>query len=151
MSKICSFAGHSQLSAKESIYEKLLTTVEALITSEGITEFWTGNYGDFDRLSAGAVRALKDKHPEIRLVLVVPYLTADINESRDYYSESYDEIVIADMPASTPKRLGIIKANQYMVNNSEVLVCFIEHSFGGAAKTMEYAKKKGVRVVNLAD
>ena len=151
MPKICSFAGHSRLSAKESLYEKLLPTIEALITNDGITEFWAGNYGDFDRLSASAVRTLKEKYPEIRLVLVVPYLTSDINEYRDEYSRDFDEIVIADMPENTPKKLGIIKANQYMVNNSEILLCFIEHSFGGAAKTLEYAKKKGVRVVNLAE
>lgn len=150
MKKICCFAGHSELFGAEGLYEKLLSVIEDLILTEGINVFWTGNYGDFDKLSASAVRALKEKYPEIQLELVVPYLTSDINEYREQYYSCYDSILIADIPEKTPKRLGIIKANQYMVKNSAVLVCFVERSFGGAAKTVEYAKKTaGIRIINL--
>ncbi len=83
MKKICCFAGHSKLYGKEDIYENLLSAIEHLITEENITEFWVGNYGDFDNLSAKAVRVLKDKHPDIQLNLVIPYLTKEINEYRE--------------------------------------------------------------------
>lgn len=90
MKRICCFAGHSQIIDTENIYEKLLSVIENLVTSENVSEFWVGNYGDFDRLCAEAVRELAAKYPEIRLSLVIPYLTKEINENREMYYEKYD-------------------------------------------------------------
>ena len=59
---------------------------------------------------------------------------------------------MADIPPKTPARLRIIKANRYMVDCSDFLVCFVKYSFGGAVKTLEYAEKKGnIRVINLCE
>lgn len=150
MKKICCFAGHSQLVDTENIYKKLLSVIENLVTTENVSEFWVGNYGDFDRLCAKAVRELAEKYPEIRLCLIVPYLTREINEYSEMYYEKYDDIIVADMPKKTPQKVKIIRANQYMVENSGFLVCYVNHSFGGAAKTLEYAKKKKhITVINL--
>lgn len=151
MKNICCFAGHSQLYGAEDIYDKLLSVIEKLITDENISEFWVGNYGAFDRLSAKAVRELKIKHPEIQLNLVIPYLTSEINEYKEQYYKDFDNILIADMPEKTPKKVQIIKSNQYMIRNSKILVCYVKHSFGGTAKTFEYAsKREHIEIINLA-
>lgn len=150
MKKICCFAGHSQLTDTENIYKKLLSVIENLITAENVSEYWVGNYGDFDRLCAEAVRELAAKYPEIRLCLVVPYLTEKISQYREMYYEKYDSILVADMPEKTPKKAQIIKANRYMADNSRFLVCYVKRSFGGAAKTLEYARgKKHITIINL--
>ncbi len=152
LKNICCFAGHSELYGAEDIYEKLLSVIENLITAESISEFWVGNYGDFDKLSAKAVRELKAKYPEIQLNLVIPYLTAEIDEYKELYYKNYDNILIADMPEKTPKKVQIIKGNQYMIRSSRVLVCYVKHSFGGAAKTFEYAsKREHIKIINLAE
>ena len=151
MRKICCFAGHSKLYGVEEIYEKLLAVIENLVNTEGINEFWVGNYGAFDRLCAGAVRKLKEKYPQICLALVIPYLTSEINENKELYRRGYDDILIADMPQNTPQKIQIIKNNEYMANNAQILVCYVKHSFGGAAKTIEYARKRQIRVLNIAD
>lgn len=151
MSRICCFAGHSKLYDTEAIYKKLLLVIENLVLTENITEFQVGNYGDFDKLSAKAVRSLKEAYPDIQLNLVIPYLTAEINEHKEQYYNNYDNIIIADMPENTPRHLKIIKANQYMVKNSDVLVCYVENSFGGAAKTLEYAQKRvHIKIINIS-
>ena len=36
-----------------------------------------------------------------------------------------------------------------MADNSRYLICYVEHNWGGAAKTVEYAKRKGLKIVNL--
>ena len=150
MCKICSFAGHSELYGQEAdIYKKLLLVIEKLVLTEDINEFWVGNYGAFDRLSAKAVRNLKEKYSYIQLNLVVPYLTKEINEYREEYYKNFDNILMADIPEKTPKRFKIIKSNEYMVQNSNVLVCCVMHSFGGAARTVEYAKKNNIKIINL--
>ena len=74
------FAGHSKLYNTEEIYAELVKHIERLITEENVSEFMVGNYGNFDSLSAKAVRSLKPNHPEISLVLVIPYLTKIIDE-----------------------------------------------------------------------
>ena len=149
---ICSFAGHSELYDTGEIYAHLLSVVEDLITTENISEFWVGNYGAFDKLSAKAVRELKIKYPDVQLNLVIPYLTTEINEYKELYYKDYDNILVADIPEKTPKKVQIIKGNQYMVKNSQVLVCYVEHSWGGAAKTHEFAQKqKNIRIINLAN
>lgn len=152
MIKKCCFAGHSKLYGIDDIYKKLLTTVEKLILTEEISEFWVGNYGAFDKLCAKAVRELKEKYPSLMLNLVIPYLTLEINTYKEQYYSDYDNILVADIPPKTPKQLQIIKANQYMVDNADVVVCFVHHSFGGAAKTLEYAKKRqSVKIVNIGE
>ena len=148
--KICCFAGHSKLYNADEIYSRLISSIENLIVNEGVTEFWVGNYGAFDRLSAKAVRELKAKYPGIRLVLIIPYVTSLINENRESYYKDYDEILVADIPESTPHRLRIIKSNQYMVKSSQFLICYAEYSWGGAAKTLEYAKKRKISIINIA-
>jgi len=37
-----------------------------------------------------------------------------------------------------------------MVNESDFLICYVKNSWGGAAKTLEYAKQKKKNIYNLA-
>lgn len=155
MGKICCFAGHSEIYGADELYPKLVSVIEELIKNQNVKEFWAGNYGGYDKLCASAVRALKPKYPDIRLTLVVPYLTAEINEYKEMYYKNYDGILVADMPENTPKKVQILKANRYMVDNSDFLVCFVKYTFGGASKTLEYARKSkrntSLKIINIAD
>jgi len=151
MTKICCFAGHSKLYNLDEIYHNLVNLIERLILEENISEFWVGNYGDFDKLSAKAVRNLKRKYTDIQLNLIIPYLTSDINENREIYYQKYDKVLMADLPERTPKRFQILKCNEYMVDKSDFLICYVKNNFGGALKTMSYAeKKKHIKILNLS-
>ncbi len=107
-----------------------------------------GNYGDFDRICAGVLLQFK-KIYDIRLFLIVPYLTKAITENKSTYYKKYDGIYIADMPLNTPPRLKILKTNHYMVDNSDYLICFVNTTWGGAAQTLEYAKKRNIKIISL--
>ncbi len=147
--KRCCFAGHSEI-YDSSIIECLKEKIVYLIEKENVKEFWVGNYGSFDKYSAVAVRSLKKEHPEIKLVLVIPYITKEIQEYKKMYYKEYDEILISQLHSGTPTKYMIIKTNYYMVDNSEYLICYINNSWGGAVKTFEYAKrKKHIRVINI--
>jgi len=148
---ICCFTGHSyikDITLKEKIKKKAIELIE----NAAVNEFWVGNYGDFDNYVASAIRDLKEYYPDIQLNLIIPYLTKDINEYKELYYKKYDHIIMADMPLNTPQRYKIIKANQFMIDNCEHLICYIEHSWGGAAKTLEYAQNKhNLEIYNLAE
>ena len=149
--KKCCFAGHSEIySDKDLICNMVKNKAEELITKENVKEFWAGNYGAFDYIAASAIRKLKKTYSDISLVLVIPYLTREINEYKKQYDKDYDMILVSDVPEKTPRRYYIIKTNEYMVDNSDYLICFVKHSWGGAAKTLEYAeKKKYITIFNL--
>ena len=150
INKICCFAGHRDI-YDNSVADKISETVITLIENEGVKTFWVGNYGDFDRCSAAAVRNLKKLYPGIKLELIIPYPTKEMERYIVYYNSKYDSILMADIPETTPARLRIRNANRYMVDNSDYLICYVRHSWGGAAQTMEYAeKKKNIRIINLA-
>ena len=151
MNKRCCFAGHSKLYHTDDIYNTLVNLIEKLVVEEDVSEFWVGNYGNFDSLSAKAVRYLKEKYPNIQLNLVIPYLTSGINEYKEIYYKNYDHILMSDLPEQTPKKFQILKCNEYMVDNSDFIVCYVQYSWGGAAKTLEYAqRKKHIEIFNLA-
>lgn len=54
MDKICSFFGHRDIYLNLS--SELKNSIEKAITEFGITTFYVGENGDFDRMAAGAVR-----------------------------------------------------------------------------------------------
>lgn len=76
------------------IFGVLSELLEDLILSCGVTEFWTGGMGESDEIFSSAVRKLKYKYPQIKLLLVNPYATDD--HRRYYYKKFYDDILIPD-------------------------------------------------------
>ena len=144
----CCFAGHHDVYG-ENIFDRIKEVAENLIVNYGVNEFWVGNYGGFDGWSASAIRELKMKYSHIELDLVIPYLTEKINENKEQYYKNYDNIIVAEIQANTPKRFHIIKANEFMVDNADFLICYVERSWGGALRTYEYAKRKNKKIYNL--
>lgn len=146
----CCFAGHSQI--HDDFQNKLKLEIEQLILRKGVDEFWVGNYGGFDKAAAKTVRELKTVYPNIKLYLVLPYITKMVDENRNQYYQEFDAILMADIPEKTPIQYRIIKCNEYMVNKSDFLICYVKYSWGGAAKTLEFAKKRRhIEIINISD
>lgn len=136
------FCGHGKLNYNENDKNKLYNVVEKLILC-GADEFLLGGYGNFDIISAEVVKSLKIKYKNINSVLVIPYIGRDFNHSL-YDCSEYPPI------ENVPKRLAIIKRNEWMIDKSDVLVAYVINHFGGAVKTLEYAKRKNKKIINLA-
>ncbi len=143
MKNICCFAGHGKLMYSQDIKNQVFNKCRELITDFEVNEFWVGHYGNFDKLAADTVRNLKQQYSDTTLNLVIPYLTKDIDTYKEQYYEDYDNILMAKIPDGTPRLCQILKCNQYMVDKSNYLIACVNYAFGGAAKTVEYAKRKG--------
>ena len=151
MCKICCFIGHGDYWYDSDVRVSLYEIAEKLILFHDVKTFWVGKYGDFDRIVREMLRELKAKYRDIKIEIIVPYLTKDLEMFYQDFSKSYDGILLADVPEKTPHKLKIIKCNEYMVNNSMFMICFVKYSWGGAAKIFEYAKrKKHIQVFNIA-
>ena len=78
--------------------------------------------------------------------LVIPYLTFTILEKK-----YFDSIVYPEGFEKYHFKAAIPARNRYLVDNSGYALCYVKHSWGGAAKTLERAKKKGLTVINLGE
>ncbi|MBQ7097951.1 MAG: DUF1273 family protein [Clostridia bacterium] len=134
----------------EELQKKLYQTIEKIILENGIKEFWVGNYGVFDKMVSYILNELKKLY-DIRIELIIPYLTHEIAEEKVFYNQRFDSITVADIPTTTHYKSKITKTNEYMVDNSEYLICFVDKEWGGAAKALKYAEKKKKNIINIAE
>lgn len=138
---IVTFCGHKQIYQSSPIATKLKTVIEELI-GEGATEFYVGGYGNFDSLVASSVREAKSAHPDIRLVLIIPYL------NRQYETDGYDEVLYPPLE-SVPLRFSISKRNEWMVDQADVVISYVTHEWGGAYTALTYASRKKKRIISV--
>ena len=145
------FFGHSTVTDFTDIKELLYQTVKNLIADEDKVTFYLGGYGDFDNIAARVCRELKSEHKQIEVVLVTPYLTPSqqkkIREMED--RRLYDASVYPPLE-NVPPRLAIIKRNEWMAENADVIFAYVKYSHGGAFRAVAYAQKKGKKIINLA-
>ena len=120
MGKIACCFGHRDV--YKNISDILSEVIEDLITNKEVTEFWTGGMGNFDGSFASAVRALKRKYPDIKLILIKPYFSNELNTNKEYYEFTYDDVVIPDVLAGVHPKSAITKRNRWMVENSDFIV-----------------------------
>lgn len=137
------FIGHRECFGLSK--ETLQVTIKQLI-EEGVTEFLNGGMGQFDWMRARAVAELKKSYPQIRNTLVIPYLTFNIQSK-----ELFDDVLYPDGFEKYHFKSAIGKRNQYMIDNADVAVCYVDHDWGGAVQSYQRAVKKGKRIINLAD
>ena len=101
-----------------------------------------------------AVSKLKEKYPDVRLILVLPCLS----QTRGWSShdvEIYEDIKSrADKVVYTSEeytRGCMHKRNRHLVDNSSACIAYLTDSKGGTAYTVDYANKHGLIVYNIAD
>lgn len=133
------FCGHKDVIGSERV-EKWLRQVCTDLIEQGATEFYLGGYGHFDFMCASVLRDLKKAYPNIRLILVLPYLNSTMMTDR------YDETVYPPLE-SVPKRFAISRRNEWMVRESDIVVAYVIRGFGGAATTLDYARRKKKTII----
>ena len=147
--KSCFFIGHRD--ADERLLPRLELMVDRLIQEENVRYFYVGGYGGFDRLAAAVMRRMKQKHPDITLMLVLPYHPAERpTEAPDGFDGTYHP----DGLESTPKRYAIVRANKIMVDACDWLVCYVRHGASNSRKLLDYAEHLNnmglIQIVNVA-
>ena len=143
--KSCFFIGHRE--ADERLLPKLIDTIESLVASEDVTCFYVGGYGGFDRIAANAVKRVKKSHPEILLMLVLPYHPAEHPVEIPY---GFDGTYYPEGMETVPRRFAIVQTNKHMVDSIDWLVAYVRHGASNSQRILEYAKKRSVPHINLA-
>ena len=141
----CTFFGHREFAG--DIKEMLTTTLSDLIILSGVDNFFVGNNGKFDRVVTETLRGLKKNYPHIRISTVSAYMPA--GNSAEIFEDNV-ELIYPEGLELVPKRLAIVKRNEWMIEHSDVVVTYVTY-VGGASKFEALAKKRKKKVLNIAD
>ena len=144
---IFTFCGHRDFFGNEEIKKRLINKLIKYAKQTETLFCYSGGYGGFDRFVAYCVKEAKLKVDNIRNCLVIPYLTQSLQEQ---YNGYFDEIIYPPM-VNVPAKYAIIRRNEWMVDQADLLIAYVTHGWGGAARTLQYAKKKNVPVLTIYD
>lgn len=144
MPKICVFFGHRDLTS--SLAVPLDCAIRHAILEHGITHFWYGGHGNFDRMAARAVVKHQPLFPDIRLELVRAYMPGKAEQNLP----PYDPSIYPDGLEFVPQRFAISHRNRWMVQQCDLVICYVERSFGGVYEACRQAQRRDVPILNLA-
>ena len=144
--KCCAF-GHREL--YRNIDDELKEVIVNLIENEGVTLFMTGGIGQTDGKFSSIVRGLKSTYKQIKLVLVKPYFSGELNTNKDYYEIMYDDVIVPDELAGCHYKSAITKRNRWMIDRCDYIIDCTYRDFGGAIDAIKYAKRIGKMVLEI--
>lgn len=142
---IITFCGHRDFLGNTELKEQLVNELVIRAKQTGTLFCYSGGYGGFDRFAAYCVKEAQRQGDNIRNCLVIPYLTQSL---QDQYNGYFDEVIYLPLE-NVPARYAIIRRNEWMVDQADLLIAYVKHGWGGAAKTFQYAKKKNVSIYEL--
>lgn len=147
------FTGHRHLKAPAAVSAELFNVVSALY-DKGVRHFITGGAIGFDTYAALAVIRLTARHPDVYLDLAL--VATDQTEKwsasdRRIYNEIIDHssshvFLCKSVLQDDSYRIR----NYYMVDNADLCVAYLSHASSGTVMTVNYAKHKGLPILNLA-
>ena len=143
------FIGHRKIYGPRHLENQIEDILREILRNNDFVEFYLGRNGDFDILTASVIKRTQNAvgHENSSLILVQPYTMKD----DPYFKEFYDEMEYPISP-KTPPKTAIIKRNQWMIDNADLLIAYVEpNRRGGAMTTLKYAQKKELSIINLTD
>lgn len=137
---VCAFFGHRD--APSEIRDGIKETVIDLIEERGVTKFYVGNNGDFDRMALSVLKELSEVYPQIDYYVVYAYLP-----EKD--GEVFEHTIYPEGIEAVPKRFAIDYRNKWIVGQADIVVAYVRRSFGGAVKFVDMAERRGKDIIDL--
>ncbi len=155
MSRKVAFIGHRNVGYE--IEEKLYNEVKKQIEG-GCQVFTMGTHGEFDKVALSVCRSLRRNYSNISIEVVLtslnsikPIIEYDAIFGNGKYIP-YDDVetIMYEIEEQHYKK-KIVTSNQRMIDTCDTLVCYVDTSrnSGGAITAYKYAKKKGLKIINL--
>ena len=140
----CAFFGHKNAPAAiEPLLEK---EIRRLIENEGYHEFLVGNQGQFDAMVYSTLKRLQRDYPLIQCHIILAYMPGKkdeyttIDDTDTFYPEGLETV---------PRRFAISHRNKWIIEHSDAVICYIDHTWGGAYQAVLQGEKKKLHIINL--
>ena len=143
---VCTFFGHRD--CPSTIKPLMRKVIIDLIENQNVVTFYVGQQGSFDFLVQTVLSALAEEYPRIRYAVVLARLP---QQSKTYDPLDYSNTLLPEGIENIPPRFSINWRNEWMLKQSSVVVTYVTHSWGGAAKFAEKATRLKKTVINLAE
>lgn len=145
---ICTFFGHRE--CPSNLKSQLYDVLEELIEQYDVNVFYVGNQGAFDKMVYSALRELALQYPQIVYVVVLAYMPTTKQSDEYPQATDYSHTIYLEGIETVPKRFAIDWRNRWMLKQSDYVVTYVTHTWGGAAKFAKEAQRLGKKVVGLA-
>ena len=139
----CTFFGHRD--CPDTIKPRLREVLVDLIEHYSVDMFYVGNQGRFDAIVRSELRDLQRAYPQINYAVVLAYMPGKQTEYDDYADTMLPEGIESVHP-----RYAMSWRNNWMLKQSDYVITYITHSWGGAAQYATKAKRLGIQEISLA-
>lgn len=148
------FTGHRAMTEDELKDSAALVSKHiAELYNQGIKNYYAGGAIGFDLAAAVTVLNMKRVYPDITLNLALPCPDYQGKWTRSQI-ELFERVrsrADSEMYVSDSYHRGCMHArNKYMVDRSVICIAYMKKKEGGTFNTVEYALKKGIKVISLA-
>jgi len=140
----CTFFGHHD--CPSSIKPKLREVLIDLIENHAVDMFFVGQQGAFDGIVRSVLKELVSVYPHIHYAVVLERLPPKRDE---FNTRDYSDTMLPEGIESVHPRYAISWRNNWMLRQSDYVVTYITHGWGGAAQFAEKAKCQKKTVINL--
>ena len=138
----CTFFGHGDCS--DDLRPLLKNVILDLIATHGVDMFYVGHQGQFDAYVHNELKKLKHEYPQINYAVVLAYMPGKKTEYDDY-----SDTMLPEGIESVHPHYAISWRNNWMLRQSDYVVTYITHSWGGAYQYAEKARRQKKIVINL--
>ena len=138
---VCTFFGHKD--TPKEIEPTLRSTLIDLIENKNVNVFYVGNNGNFDTMVRRQLEDLSQIFP-ITYSVVLAYLPTEKSKNDNLTNTIYPEDL-----ETVPKRFAISWRNKWMIEQSDIVVTYVTHTYGGAARFQQLAERQAKIVINI--
>ena len=140
----------------QQLISKVYDLVENIIVKEKVKNFISGGALGTDQIGFWCVQMLKEKYPEIINILATPFQKQDavwsLEQKKEYklVLQHADKIINVEeleeyktnenVPFGEYSNKKMQKRNEYMIDNSLIVIGIFDGSKGGTYNCIEYAK-----------
>ena len=140
----CTFFGHRD--CPSSIKSKLRKVLIDLIESHAVDMFYVGQQGAFDGIVRSVLKELVSQYSHINYAVVLERIPPKRDE---FDTRDYSDTMLPEGIETVHPRFAISWRNKWMIKQSDYVVTYVTHSWGGAAQFAELAEKQKKTVINV--
>ena len=142
-----SLFGHRKIEDLWQLNKQLAPIIKELIQTKQYVSFLIGRNGEFDEFAASVIKCVQKEVGKENndITLVLPYTVANL----EYYENYYDNVIIPENVYGVHPKSAISLKNRWMIEQSNLVIVYVEHDQGGAYAAIKYANKLNKEIVNL--
>ena len=135
-----SLFGHRKIDNLRNLEERLGKITRELIRTKTYVDFLIGRNGEFDEYAASVIKRVQKEvgKENNSITLVLPYKIRGL----EYYEKYYDSIIIPERVCTAYPKSAITLKNRWMIEQSKLVIGYVERDEGGAYNALKYASKR---------